>query len=194
MDECEQNNGLQEEELIDEAKHTLENTIGWINNCDSKTGILLALLGVILTLVLTNEGLNSFTSIIAVAVSKLSFWCVMYLLLTFAACICLLYGMYKLISVLFATIDSNKFKEKGLETDSKVFFGTVSRSKSFQSYREKFVKMDRASYANDLLSQVYINSAIAQKKYQNFNVGLKHSMFGFAGLIVLLIAGIFLYL
>ena len=43
---------ITEEKQVEAAKATLERINSWINNCDTKAGAILALLGVILTLVM----------------------------------------------------------------------------------------------------------------------------------------------
>ena len=47
---------LDTEEQIEEAKASLDRINGWINSCDSKAGTVLALTGVLLTIIFTNDG------------------------------------------------------------------------------------------------------------------------------------------
>ena len=49
---------------IEKATETLERNIGFISNCDNKTSIVLTALGVLLTIILTNDGLNAIFSIV----------------------------------------------------------------------------------------------------------------------------------
>lgn len=44
------------EEQIEESKASLERINGWISSCDSKAGTILALTGVLLTIIFTNNG------------------------------------------------------------------------------------------------------------------------------------------
>ena len=48
---------LDTEEQIEEAKASLDRINGWINSCDSKAGTVLALTGVLLTIIFTNDGM-----------------------------------------------------------------------------------------------------------------------------------------
>ena len=48
---------LDTEEQIEEAKASLDRINGWINGCDSKAGTVLALTGVLLTIIFTNDGM-----------------------------------------------------------------------------------------------------------------------------------------
>lgn len=43
---------------IEIATQTLDRNIGFVTNCDNKTSIVLATFGVLLAIILTNEGLN----------------------------------------------------------------------------------------------------------------------------------------
>lgn len=49
---------------IEIAAQTLDRNINFITNCDNKTSIVLATFGVLLTIILTNEGLNELFNII----------------------------------------------------------------------------------------------------------------------------------
>ena len=49
---------------IEIATQTLERNISFVVNCDNKTSIVLAIVGALLTIILTNEGLNEIFCII----------------------------------------------------------------------------------------------------------------------------------
>ena len=184
---------ITEEKQVEEAKATLERINSWINNCDTKAGVILALLGVILTLVMTNEGPSACYEIASKAMANRTFSDIFYLVIWFVSFACLIFGLYRLISALFATINSEKNKQAKLETDSRVFFGSIGATPTYQEYRDKFAEMTIAEYTNDLLSQVYINSLIANKKFKNYNQGLKYAIIGFCWFIVMFIIGLFVY-
>ena len=184
---------ITEEKQVEEAKATLERINSWINNCDTKAGAILALLGVILTLVMTNEGLSACYEIASKAMANRTFSDIFYLIIWFVSFACLIFGLYRLISALFATINSEKYKQAKLETDSRIFFGFIGATPTYQEYRDKFAEMTIAEYTNDLLSQVYINSLIANKKFKNYNQGLKYAIIGFCWFIVMFIIGLFVY-
>ena len=185
---------MSSDKLVEEAKETLERINSWINNCDAKTGTVLALLGVILTLMMTNEGLSACYRIASRAITSRTFSDVLYLIFAFASFSCLVFGLYMLISVLFASLSSEKYKQAKLETDSRIFFGSIGSTTTYREYWEKFTGMSTEEYMNDLLSQIYINSLIANKKYKNYNKGLKYAIIGFVCFIVMFIIGIFVYM
>ena len=43
---------------IEDLKYRLERVVGWVNNCDQKAGILLAIEGVILTIICTPNNIQ----------------------------------------------------------------------------------------------------------------------------------------
>lgn len=49
---------------IEIATQTLDRNIGFVVNCDNKTSIALAAFGVLLAIILTNEGINEIFDII----------------------------------------------------------------------------------------------------------------------------------
>lgn len=68
------------DEKIEIATKTLERNIGFITGCDNKTSIVLAMLGVILTVVFTNVKFSDLLSIVNGCITSKSFGDVMYLL------------------------------------------------------------------------------------------------------------------
>ncbi len=180
-------------ENITDAQATLARVIAWINDCDSKTATVLALVGVILTIMLTNDGIVAIKDIIknAINLKEVSGWLfvAMWLIVT----IVLLFGFFELVCVLIASIESNDFKQQQLTTNSKIFFGSIAKLNSFDEFRNDYSKMSLSKKLNDLLSQIYINSKIADTKYKKYNCGLRWTIIGFACFITLFVVGFFIY-
>ena len=78
-------------------------------------------------------------------------------------------------------------------TDSVLFFGKISDRASYQIFQNDILSIKKEDYLKDLLSQVYINSKIANEKYVNYNKGIKWTKIGFIAFIVMFLIGIFLY-
>lgn len=78
-------------------------------------------------------------------------------------------------------------------TDSILFFGKISDRASYQIFQNDILSIKKEDYLKDLLSQVYINSKIANEKYVNYNKGIKWTIIGFIAFIVMFLIGIFLY-
>lgn len=55
---------------IEIATQTLDRNIGFVANCDNKTSIILTAFGVLLTIILTNEGLNEIFNIVKNALKR----------------------------------------------------------------------------------------------------------------------------
>jgi hypothetical protein len=105
----------------------------------------------------------------------------------------LLFGFFELISVLIASINSKDFKQRQLTTNSKIFFGSIAKQNSYEEFKNDYIKMSLSKKLNDLLSQIYINSKIADEKYEKYNCGLKWTIIGFACFIILFVIGFFIY-
>ena len=90
---------------------TLDRNIEFVDRCDMKVSIVLAILGVILTIIFTNDGISSLWHILKTAFSfKNTSFDVVYLffLVLFAAGYS--YGMLKLIMVLYYHTSSSSGK------------------------------------------------------------------------------------
>lgn len=91
----------------------------------------------------------------------------------------LCYGIARLILTLVARIDANVFRQPGLITDSVLFFGSISNRASYQIFQNDILSIKKEDYLKDLLSQIYINSKIANEKHVNYNEGIKWTIIGF---------------
>lgn len=167
---------------IEEAKFVLKRNTEWISNCDSKATTVLAFVGVLITIVCSNDNFLFLKDAILSMVNSCSLK--MLFLVAFVIFSTLFsYGIYEMINVLFARIDAGKYRHKELVTDSKIFFGSISNNVDYSIFYHKFIQEDDSGFLNDLLSQVYITSIIANSKYTHYNTGLKFLILGFTMLI-----------
>lgn len=176
---------------IEIATQTLERNIGFVTNCDNKTSIVLAIVGVFFTIILTNDGLNSIYGIINACMEKKTFCCIMYLFMLGGAIFVMLLGIYNLCGVLIARTSENA--EGVTIGNSKIFFTGVCKHGNCQVYKEQFYKMSEKELLDELLSQIYINSYIACQKYKKYNVGFKLTIIGFVLFVFILLIGIYIY-
>ena len=102
-------------------------------------------------------------------------------------------GIARLIFTLVARINSNVYNEPDLITDSVLFFGKISDKASYQVFQNDVLNMTKEEYLKDLLSQIYINSKIANEKHVNYNKGIKWTIIGFIAFVVMFLIGIYLY-
>lgn len=180
-------------EQIEEAQASLERVDGWINSCDAKAGILFAVIGVLLTIMFTGDGVKALYNLATKIFTPKSFCTILYIIFLVLSIITLGYGFWELICTLTANTDIHNRSENMLETNSLIFFGSISSRNAYQTFHDEFTTCDKEAYLNDLLSQLYINSKIADKKYKKYNIGLKCSMGGFFSFIIIFLIGLYLY-
>jgi len=176
---------------IEIATQTLDRNISFVANCDNKTSIVLASFGVLLAIILTNEGLNEILNIVKTCIATKTFCNILYLLGLAGATFVMVLGMFNLGSVLAANTSEEAIGRK--DESSHIFFAGIRRNGDYKTYNQKFLAMDRESLLNDLIEQIYINADIASIKYASYNRGLRCTAIGFFFFIALLLIGIYIY-
>ena len=176
---------------IEIATQTLDRNIGFITNCDNKTSIVLASFGVLLAIILTNEGLNKIFNIVKTCIASKTFCNILYLLCLAGAIIVMVLGMFNLGSVLVARTSEEANGRK--DENSRIFFVGIRKNGDYKTYNQKFLAMDRESLLNDLIEQIYINADIASTKYASYNLGIRRTAIGFIFFVALLLLGIYIY-
>lgn len=176
---------------IEIATQTLERNISFIASCDNKTSIVLTSIGVLLTIILTNDGLNEIFDIINTCLS-IKTYCNLLYALSFAISIVVLgTGIMNLGRVLIAKVSE---EASGIEAkNSRIFFSGIIKNGDFSTYRNLFCSMTKQELLEELIAQIYINANIATQKYKDYNLGLKRTIIGFLMFIALLLIGIYLY-
>lgn len=185
---------LDEENLeykIEIATQTLERNIGFVTNCDSKTSIALAAFGVLLTIILTNEGLNEIFNIVKECIETKTCCNILYLLCFAGAIVAMILGMFNLGSVLVAKTSEEAIGRK--EENSRIFFAGIRKNGDYNAYHQKFYAMSKEELLNDLIEQIYINADIAYIKYATYNRGLRCTIVGFIFFVVFLLIGLYIY-
>lgn len=176
---------------IEIATQTLDRNIGFVVNCDNKTSIALAAFGVLLAIILTNEGINEIFDIIKTCIQIKTFCSMLYLVCFAVAIFVMLLGMFNLGSVLIAKTSEESIGRK--EENSRIFFAGIRKSGDYKTYNQRFCAMSKEDLLNDLIEQIYINADIASTKYATYNLGLKRTSIGFIMFVVLLLVGIYIY-
>lgn len=176
---------------IEIATQTLERNIGFVTNCDNKTNIVLATFGVLLTIILTNEGLSKIFNIAKTCIAIKSFCSLFYLFCLMGAIFVMGLGMFNLGSVLVARTSEEAVGRK--DASSRIFFAGIKKSGDYNTYKQKFCAMSKEDLLNDLIDQIYINADIASTKYITYNLGLKRTSVGFLLFVALLLVGIYIY-
>lgn len=176
---------------IEIATQTLDRNIGFVTNCDNKTSIVLATFGVLIAIILTNEGLNNILNIVKSCVKVKNFCNIFYLICFSGAILTILLGFINLGSVLVAKTSEDAAGKNN--TNSRIFFSGIKKIGDCQSYRYSFYTMSNEDLLNDLILQIYINADIATTKYNRYNRGLRFIVIGFIIFIALLLIGIYIY-
>lgn len=176
---------------IEIATQTLDRNIDFVKNCDNKTSIALAAFGVLLAIILTNEGLSAIFDIVISCIKTKTFCNIFYLVCFASAIFVMVLGLFNLGSVLVA-----KTSEKSIgreDANSCIFFSGIKKSGDCETYNQRFCEMCKEDLLSDLIEQIYINANIASIKYATYNRGLRCTIIGFILFAVLLLVGIYIY-
>lgn len=174
------------EKKIEKAKSKFEIVNQWISNCDTKSSILLAFYGVLLTVVFTSEitckistTLSMTANLNDIGLTEIMNFISLISIIVFFVCsfLCLLF----VYNTLKARINADAYSQPELKTDSNIFFLKIS-NKTYIDFKRVTNTEENEDYLNDLNSQIYINSKIATQKFKAYNKSL---LFGFLGLISL---------
>ena len=156
-----------------ELEARLDRVNNWVNNCDQKSSILLAIEGVVLTILCTSDYIsfihqqlifpiynyyetgNGMFSIINTI--QLFILAVMFILIFLS--------VFYSLQVIKGTIDTKLFKQSELTEKSLLHFSSIS-NKSFNEFKKDIVNQSEETVLNDLLSQIYINSSICDNKFK----------------------------
>ena len=181
------NNQIDLNQRIVEAKYTLSRIDSWISNCDTKAGIVLALFGVLISVFISSFDFEFLFVFFSSLKSHFSIWSLFYLAVLISSVVFMGFGIFNLTLSLFARINPLIYQEERLVTDSVVFFGTIAGNKTFDVFSSKFDNCDKAKYLRDIQSQIYINSSIATAKFNYYNKGIKYSYVGFFIVVFILV-------
>lgn len=176
---------------INIATETLERNIGFVTSCDNKTSIILTAVGVLLTIILTNEGLIKIFHILESCIEEKNFCNIFYLVCFVGSIFIMVLGMFNLVSVLVAKTSEEAIGRK--EENSRIFFAGIRKCGDYNTYNHRFSEMSKEELLNDLLEQVYINADIASLKYKKYNLGLRRTIIGFVLFVVIMLIGIYIY-
>lgn len=170
------NNEIEYEEKLENAKYILNNTKDWINNVDIKISILIAFMGAILGYILIDSNINFIEKVVnTINNNNVTFIKIIRGLLIVSLYSNTIFTIIKLICALKGKINIKEFKESGITLNSLVFYGSISKY-TFEEFNNKINAQTEQSNINDILSQVYINSKICNKKFQNYNEALNMAM------------------
>lgn len=169
------NSPFEDKDRKEHAIKKLELVNSWLTNCDSKSSFILTLFGVFLTVIFTSDLGKKLLIPFTFEFTKIdwrSFANFILLLMSIAFFVFIFFTLYHIYSTLKARIDSSVYNQKELNSKSLMFFMTIS-SLTFEDYENSSNAQTLDKVLNDINSQVYINSKIAEKKFTNYNKSIK---------------------
>lgn len=151
--------------------------IGWTENCDTKASIVLAFIGVLVSVVFTSEYI---LGTIGTQINNIiTYWrdgTGTFSILSTMMFISLL-GFVTFMSLCcYYSILSLKANTKCTD-DSIIFFGKIAQNTK-EDYLEKVNKMTDEEFESDKLSQIHNCAVICDNKFKNYNKSMKYLSFG----------------
>lgn len=181
---------MKKDEIKEHADKTYEQISGWINNCDSKASILLALIGVFLTIVFTSdfisqgltEQLKDVIGIFKHSSSRGVLFNVLLIVLFGCSVYYFIISIKNLLLVLIARLDDSRDKEN----PSISFYRSIG-AKDYDAFKQSVENYTDDQLIEDKLRQVYDCSKICSNKFTYYNEGIQamKSAFIFLGIYFL---------
>lgn len=159
--------------------------IGWTNNCDTKSSIILAFVGVLVSIVFTSEYILN--TIIKQIDNIVVYWCKGIGEFSFWATIMFVFLVAFVVLIGFSFIYSIKALKANIKCldDSIIFFAKIA-SKTKDEYIDQVKYSTDEEIETDKLTQVYNCSQICNTKFYNYNRSvtyMKISLFVLLGFI-----------
>lgn len=153
----------------DDAYILLNRIEQWINNCDTKTSVLLGLLGIFFGL---NTSIFEVFDFIKCFILYPNNFCFIDKVFIFVALFFVIVYITMIILCLFFSIKSINAKIYNIYKN-KLFFGNIATSyESAEKYHKDITKMTQKKLQFDINEQIYINSKICTKKFKNYKKAL----------------------
>lgn len=92
--------------------------------------------------------------------------------------------------MLFARINLNEFSDRGIKSDSLIFFSSIAKYNTLLSYKKHLEKCEIEQLNDDLISQIYICSIICDKKFKYYKRGLLLTSIGSLLFVTLFVIGL----
>lgn len=169
----------------------LDRNLDWIKSCDTKASIVIAGIGLLLTIFTSQQSLKGVGAILTAAVKELNFANLLFLFMMLSSFLLIIYGCYNLIRVLVPRLKKDVSRISGTRGNSLYYFETIA-DLDFASFKHNMEQEDVDAELEDILSQIYINAKICSIKYKYYGNGIRFSFVGIAALIILYIFGIIL--
>lgn len=152
----------------------LERTDLWINNSDTKISYLFAVLGIVATIIFTNNSIieiikNSIKNLLKLDKQDIENILSLIVIITFInLLIFIVRSIYFLFKASTARINVNDINK-----DSILFFGSIA-SKTIEEFKEQINNQTEEELEEDIVEQIFINAKICNEKMKNYNKAIKN--------------------
>ncbi len=165
----------------------LEQNQEWIKNCDTKTTTILALVGVIATVLFASDSICKIIQIWTIFYySENVCFARFYLIFTVVSWLTFTMGIYYWGLVLYARLNNKKHHYHS-DYKSNIYFGDII-SCEIDLYRSNIKSLGEEELKDDLSRQIYICADICNQKFIYYNDGMKYM--GLGVILILLLLGI----
>lgn len=186
----------------EEMNSRMDRIIHWVEVCDTKTSIILAVQAMVLTIVCSTDFVfdavkNILSDTFFFDGDKVfCFWGCMVLLFLLMLIVAFSISLFHLFKVLEAKTGANQTKDINVrDKNSLIHFQCIADKKEFQDYlafREKVESETKIDEMHDLLSQVYINANRCAEKFYHYNKGLMVLKWALV-ILILFVSFVFIY-
>ena len=168
----------------------LEQNQEWIKNCDTKTTTILALIGVIFTVLFTSDSIAKIIQIWTIFFySENLCFARVYLLFTVVAWLIFAMGIFYFWQVLNARLNNKKYQCPS-DYKSNLYFGDIVNY-DIDVYSSNIKSLGEEELRDDLSMQIYICADICNQKFMYYSEGMKYMGFGVMFILILLGFGYF---
>ncbi|MDG0950047.1 Pycsar system effector family protein [Bacillus paranthracis] len=169
----------------------LDRHLDWIKSCDTKASIVIAVLGVFLTIFTSENSIKMLKQILSQPLQHINFANLLYLLLFVVSWVIFIYGVYCLVRVLVPRLSKDALSYDGINNDSLYFFESIAKN-NFLEFKDKMNNTEENDEIADILSQIYVNAKICTTKYSYYSKGIKFAALGISGVLILYVIGMIL--
>lgn len=177
------------------AENVHEQVINWTNNCDTKTSILLALEGVLLSVFFTSDFVLKVLS--AIGKNFITYWkniphkgqfdlLSLVIIISFVLTMFFIVkALWKQIKVLYPDVKLSEENEQSL-----IFFNSIN-DMDIETYLKKVNETSDEELIADRINQIHICSKICAKKFSNYTSSIKCLRVGCVCIVVFYILALF---
>lgn len=186
---------MEPKDLKEYSQETSEIVKFWIENCDTKASILLAFVGVFLSIVLTSDhilkGIESCFKAVVLICKNPDQAISLFAFLTLGALAFSIFFFVLSIKELLSVLYARLMQDEGQQSPSLFFYRTIGNM-SYKDYCDSAKTVNEETMNEDRLHQIHVCSQICTHKFEKYNEGLKSfksAMIAFGLFILFLVIG-----